>query len=216
MKKISVGLADDHPIILLGVTQVLTQHSDIDVQFSCSSIGDLFQHLSDTPVDVLLCDFEFADDAQADGVDLLKRIKRVAPNTKVVILSSHTGSHIVSTSLAAGASGFIGKARSDCANLPHAIREVQSGSIYLPGSIASAVLSNIFQGVDKATGLSALSEKESIVARMTCDGFSISEIAARIHRSPKTVSNQKGAAMRKLGARNDVELASIMRELKRD
>lgn len=194
----------------------MTEHPDIDVRFSCATIGELFQHLLETPVNVLLCDFEFADDPQADGLDLLKRIKRVAPNTKVLILSSHTGSHIVSTSLAAGASGFIGKARSDCAGLPQAIRDVQSGNIYLPPPIASALLSNIFQGPDKAGGLSALSEKESIVARMTCDGFSISEIAARLHRSPKTVSNQKGAAMRKLGARNDVELASIVRELKSD
>jgi two-component system capsular synthesis response regulator RcsB len=216
MKKISIGLADDHPIVMLGVARILSEHADLAVTFSCAEIGDLFRHLVETPVDVLLCDYEFSEDPHADGVDLLKKIKRVAPDTKVLILSSHSGSHIVSTSLEAGASGFVGKSRGDYTSLAHAIREVQKGNIYLPPSLANAVLSNIFQGSDKSSGLSTLSEKESIVARLTCDGFSISEIAARLHRSPKTVSNQKGAAMRKLGARNDVELASIMRDLKRE
>ncbi|WP_327192032.1 helix-turn-helix transcriptional regulator [Xanthomonas cassavae] len=48
---------------------------------------------------------------------------------------------------------------------------------------------------------------------MTADGLTIAEIAERLHRSPKTISNQKIAAMRKLGARNDVELAALMQKL---
>ncbi|EEA01458.1 transcriptional regulator, LuxR family [Burkholderia sp. H160] len=47
---------------------------------------------------------------------------------------------------------------------------------------------------------------------MICDGMSIGSIAQRLNRSRKTVSNQKNAGMKKLGAKNDVELATIVRE----
>jgi two-component system capsular synthesis response regulator RcsB len=49
---------------------------------------------------------------------------------------------------------------------------------------------------------------------MICNGMSIGAIAERLKRSPKTVSNQKNAGMKKLGARNDVELAAIMRKFR--
>lgn len=212
MKKITVGVADDHPIVLLGVSHVLAAQPDMSIEFQCDNIADLMANLQRCPVDVLLCDFEFAGDPQPDGLELLRRIKRHAPDTRILLLSSHSSASIVSASLAAGALGFIGKGRDDFAGLAAAIKQVDGGGTYLHASIASDVLSKLFRGTGKATGIAALSEREVAVARMTGDGLSISEIAQRLKRSPKTVSNQKVAAMKKLGAKNDVELARIMRD----
>ncbi|OAX57567.1 response regulator transcription factor [Xanthomonas graminis] len=212
MGRIRVGIADDHPIVLLGVNSVLKDNLDIEVVFSCEAIDQLLQLLAEHPVDVLLCDYEFESDPQADGLHLLQRLRRLVPRTAILVLSAHSAPSIVSAALSLGASGFIGKSRADFGNLVTAVRNVAAGQMYVPGSLSAALLAARY-GKSGIVGVEALSAKEASVARMTADGLSIGEIATRLKRSPKTISNQKVAAMKKLGAKNDVELAALLREL---
>lgn len=212
MKKIRVGVADDHPIILAGVNNILSACIDIDVAFTSSTIEEIVFSLQNKVVDVLICDYEFEDDPHADGLNLLQRIQRLAPLTRVLFLSTHTGTHIVSSALALGASGFIGKGQADFSNLADAVRKVHGGSIYLPAALSGELLEGMYF-TGKPNGLRALSEKELTVARMICAGNSIGDVAQRLQRSPKTISNQKNAAMKKLGATNDIEMVKIMRDL---
>ncbi|AMV03689.1 response regulator transcription factor [Xanthomonas citri] len=212
MDRIRVGIADDHPIVLLGVTSVLKDNPDIEVVFSCDAIDQLLCALVEQPVDVLLCDYEFESDPQADGLHLQQRLRRLAPEMRLLVLSAHTAPSIVSAVLQLGASGFIGKSRADFGNLAAAIHDVAAGRLYLPSSLSTALLNTRYRK-SGAIGVDALSTKEAAVAQMTADGLSLKEIADRLKRSPKTISNQKIAAMKKLGAKNDVELAALLREL---
>ncbi|MFT4066105.1 response regulator [Paraburkholderia sp.] len=212
MRKIRVGIADDHPFILLGVEHILRSCPDIEPCFKSESIGRLLDLLVEVPVDVLLCDYEFEGDPYADGLNLLDRIRRVAPATQVVFLSGHCSTYIVSAALNAGAAGFIGKGREGFIHLAAAVRTVRSGNTYLPDSLSDKMLSGVSHTAENGVSRGVLSEKEATVVRMICDGMSIGAIAERLKRSPKTVSNQKNAGMKKLGAKNDVELVTIMRE----
>ncbi|MFZ1181548.1 MAG: response regulator transcription factor [Herbaspirillum sp.] len=211
---IQVGIADDYPVVLRGVESILEHCHDIVVAFSVESIVLLLKQLEEArPVDVLLCDYAFDDTPQADGLNLLRKIKRIAPSTHVLFLSAHAVPHIISGVLELGAAGFIGKSKTDFANLPQAIRTVQTGHIYLPSSLSSLLLEQVFWKKNQAVRLEMLSERELVVVRMICEGFSVAAIAERLHRSPKTVSNQKLSAMKKLGANNDIELSRIFRDL---
>ena len=71
MKKIRLGIADDHPFILLGVEHIMLRCPDIEICFKSESIDHLLDQLAEIPVDVLLCDYEFEDDPNADGLNLL-------------------------------------------------------------------------------------------------------------------------------------------------
>ncbi|PXW24928.1 response regulator transcription factor [Paraburkholderia caballeronis] len=212
MSMIRVGIADDHPVVLQGVSSLLRTQADIDIRFATGRIGELLELLLDDPVDVLVCDYEFEMDRHADGLNLLNRIRRTVPHTRVLFLSSHSSAYIVSAALDAGAAGFIGKRHEEFANLAAAIRSVNNRNVYVPDSLRSRMMSASANGSNRAGWLNRLSEKEATVVRMICEGLSISDIAGRLNRSPKTVSNQKNAGMKKLGARNDVELAKVMRE----
>ncbi|WP_371141008.1 response regulator [Burkholderia cepacia] len=213
MRKITVGVADDHPLILRGVEHLLSVNTDIEICFQSRCIGQLLDMLVEKPVDVLVCDYEFEDDPYPDGLDLLVRIRRTAPATRVLFLSSHASAYIVSAALDAGAAGFVGKGGDDYMDLASAIRVVKNEGIYLPSSLKSQMLLAISHSRRRETRAEMLSTKEATVVRMTCAGMSISEIAERLKRSRKTISNQKNAGMKKLGARNEVELAAIMRKL---
>lgn len=210
---IRVGIADDYPVVLRGVESILAPCSDIELAFAAESIAQLMDGLANSPVDVLLCDYAFDDDPQADGLMLLRKIRRYAPNMRTIFLSAHALPHIISGALELGAAGFIGKSKADFTNLPQAVRSVHAGNIYLPESLSALLLSQIFSHQARASGLQSLSEREMTVARMICQGLSINTIAQRLHRSPKTISNQKTAAMKKLGVDNDVELSRVFRDL---
>ncbi|NML34737.1 response regulator [Paraburkholderia antibiotica] len=212
MNKIKVGIADDHPFILLGVEHLLLSCPDIEVCFKSDNIHQLLDLLSETPVDVLVCDYEFEGDPYADGLNMLDRIRRIAPDTQVVFLSSHSSAYIVSAALNAGAAGFVGKGHEGFVNLATAVRTARSRSVYLSDSLMDKMLSATGRATERGSNLCMLSEKEATVVRMICDGMTIGAIAERLKRSPKTVSNQKNAGMKKLGAKNDVELATIVRE----
>jgi two-component system, NarL family, captular synthesis response regulator RcsB len=214
MDKIRVAVADDHPIVLAGIKSILIDAPDIEVLFQADNIKTLLEDVPKQSIDVLVCDYEFEDDDGADGLNLLRRLIQVVPDTRVLFLSSHSATHIVSTALANGAAGFIGKSKADFAVLADAIRRVYGGDTYIPPSIASAILSNVFSTKTRqAAGVEALSPRELEVVRLICAGNSITEVAHRINRSPKTVSNQKNAAMKKLAVRNDVELTKAARDL---
>ncbi|WP_051994639.1 response regulator transcription factor [Herbaspirillum sp. CF444] len=210
---IRVGIADDYPVVLRGVESILAPCSDMVLSFAAESIAQLMDGLTHSPVDVLLCDYAFDDDPQADGLNLLRKIRRHAPEMRVIFLSAHALSHIISGALELGAAGFIGKNKTDFVNLPQAVRSVYAGNIYLPQSLSALLLEQIFTHQAGQVGLQSLSERESAVARMICEGLSIRAIAQRLHRSPKTISNQKVAAMKKLGVSNDVELSRVFRDL---
>lgn len=214
MNKIRVAVADDHPIVLAGIKSILIDPPDIEVMFQADNIKTLLTRVREVPIDVLVCDYEFEGDEGADGLHLLRRLVQIVPDTRVLFLSSHSATHIVSTALATGAAGFIGKAKADFAVLADAIRRVHGGETYIPPSIASAILSNVFgTKTRQAAGIEALSPRELEVVRLICSGHSITEVAQCVSRSPKTISNQKNAAMRKLAARNDVELTRAARDL---
>ncbi|AOY64816.1 response regulator transcription factor [Xanthomonas citri pv. glycines] len=213
MNRITVGIADDHPIMLIGVTSVLKSQPDLEVAFQCDEIGKLLHHVAEESTDVLLCDFEFESDPQADGLHLLQRLRRMAPAMRLLVLSAHCSPVTVSAALELGAAGFIGKSRADFSNLANAVRSVAAGRIYLPSNLSSTLLAARYHK-SGTSGINKLSPKEISVARMTSNGLTIAEIAARLNRSPKTISNQKVAAMKKLGAKNDVELAALLQELK--
>jgi two-component system capsular synthesis response regulator RcsB len=210
---IRVGIADDYPVVLRGVESIIGPCTDMRIIFSVETIQALMEQLKKNPVDILLCDYTFEDDTQADGLDLLGKLQRFAPTMRVIFFSGHAVHHIISSAMKLGASGFVGKSKSDFVNLPQAIRSVNAGNIYLPPSLSAMLLEQMYGNNSKSPGIQSLSTRELAVAKMICEGMSIIDIATRLHRSPKTISNQKLSAMKKLGAVNDVDLSRIFREI---
>ncbi|KJH67574.1 response regulator transcription factor [Chromobacterium violaceum] len=215
MKRIQVGVADDHPVVRRGVEHILRENKNIEVLFSVGNVADLLEQVGGQPIDVLVCDYVFEDDPDVDGLRLLARLKSISPDLKVLFLSSYSAFHIVSGAMKMGASGFIGKKEDDFAALPMVVRSLYEGNVYLPPSLSNIMLANMFKkGSPVDEGMQAkLSLREWEVVRLLYEGNTIGEIADRLSRSPKTISNQKNSAMRKLSASNDIELVKIVKDL---
>lgn len=218
---IRVVILDDHAIVQLGIANYLTEMSSIKLVASFGKSRDLIRWLEANRADVVLLDYTLGPD-EIDGLDLVKLINTRFPDCRMLMMSSNDTSATVNMTMRAGALGFFGKSE-DLGELARAIRVVASGHSFLSAELSNRIRWGMptdslgaeprdASGDDKPSPDSCsaadllLSPREHEVLRCFLAGMSVSEIASKFFRSPKTISAQKQSAYRKLGIRNDAEL----------
>ncbi|WP_322074688.1 response regulator transcription factor [Burkholderia cepacia] len=216
MPLIRVAIADDHPVVVLGIRKMLDREDGIHVVATAGTVDAVIEGLDATDCDVLVCDYAFhgAD----DGLRLLERLRTRYPRLRIILLTMHDDTALIRRVLSIGVAGFFGKSSASLDALPNAIRAVYAGATYLDPATAEK-LESTAQG--RAPGQHTytppiLTRAEFEVVRQLVKGMSVTEIAQETHRSIKTISTQKMRAMDKLGARNDVELGDRFRRIAED
>jgi len=199
-----VIIADDHPIVTLGVRAVLANHIDLNLVGTALCIDSLMRLLATERCDVLVCDYAFTESDQQDGLHLLRRIRRLYPEVKIILHTGHQRlSLLVHRVMGIGVSGFVSKCSGEIERLPDIIRAVRRGGRYLDPMTSAEMLR---VQLSPEPSLSVLSERELEVFRLLGQGMSVTSIAALTNRSVKTVSTQKHRAMEKLGVDSDAAL----------
>ncbi|MET3219149.1 DNA-binding response regulator [Burkholderia stabilis] len=217
---IRVVILDDHAVVQHGIASYLTEDSGIEVVASFAKSRELIGWLRVNRVDVLLLDYTLGP-GEIDGLNLVKVVNTRFPDCRILMMSSSDTPATATMSMRAGALGFFGKSE-DLSELAHAIRVVAKGGIYISAELAAQIGStaapnsrelNMKANRDAVpsavSGLSTdlgLSSREHEVLRCYLAGMSVSDIASKFSRSPKTISAQKQSAFRKLGIRSDAEL----------
>lgn len=204
MHEMNVVIADDHPIVLVGVREMIQRNPGFTVIGEAVSSSQLIAQLEQHRPDVLVTDYNMPGDAlYGDGLKLIEYVLRRFPDTQVLVLTMVSNSLILTRLQELGVAGVIQK------NYLH--EEIQKALIALsarrsykapPIATTSVTVNN--QEVDKR--FASLSVKEMEVLRLFVAGSSVGDIARQLNRSVKTVSAQKVAAMRKLEADSDQAL----------
>ncbi|EDT41905.1 response regulator transcription factor [Burkholderia ambifaria] len=214
MNSIRVGVADDHPVVLAGIENLIKNAPGLEIAFLADTMAAMIEAIESQPIDVLVCDYEFSDEPLTDGLNLLASIRRRFPALKVLLTSTRTAPGIVSAALIYGATGFIGKVQANPSTLTRAILAVHAGSIYLSPEFDGNVLSCFLRVIRAFNAVPvALSDLELQVVGLICRDVAMPEIARRLNRSPGTIAGRKRAAMKKLAAGSDAELKSIARDM---
>lgn len=212
---IKIIVADDHPVVTLGVTKILSDCRDLRIVGTATTITELFKRLAEVSCDILVCDYSFENDSEPDGLLLLEKIRRLHPSVKVILFTAHDDLVVVQRSVKAGVSGFLSKASNDANTFFSVIHRVHSGEKYLDSLTSKAMLDHLISNDLSPATLSnlTLTARELEVMRMFSRGMSVTDIAQHTNRSVKTISTQKKQAMLKLGATNDVELLNAFNKL---
>jgi two-component system capsular synthesis response regulator RcsB len=177
---------------------------------------ELLELLPHCDCDVLVTDYSMPDAAGAeDGLAWLKRLRRDYPELPVVVMTMIHNPALVRGMLAVGVNGVVGKAAMT-GELLSAIDAVASGGVYVGERLRDAVAigKGPEHGVAYATSNddpSLLSRREAEIVRMYASGLTVTQIAERVHRSVKTISQQKNSAMRKLGFTSNSQLYEYAR-----
>jgi len=200
---IRVLIADDHPIVRQGVIQILSSTHDIVVAAEATSGRELMHQVAVTPCDIVLLDLTMPG---SDGLDVLKQLRREAPQTPVLVLTMHSEDQFAVRSLRAGASGYLTK-DSAPSELVGAIRKIVAGGRYISPLMAERLAAHL--GPDAEQPLhERLSDREYQVLRLIAAGKSTREIAAQLSLSTKTVSTYRARILEKMEMRSAAELTA--------
>ncbi|AOY02135.1 response regulator transcription factor [Jeongeupia sp. USM3] len=198
-----VAVIDDHPLIVHGVCQALADMTGVEV---CSVVGNssvLAGLIERERPELLICDFYMPGGALGDGLSLIAWLQAHHPALKLVILTMMSNPPLLEGILNSGVHGLLLKTGGD-GEIRSAVQAVAAGGRYVGEGVWQ-----LLQAARLSTGDSPadiLSARELEVLRLCVSGLTVSEIAALLHRSVKTISHQKISAQQKLGIANPREL----------
>lgn len=201
MHEIKAVIADDHPVVLVGLREMIQRDTRFELVGEAVSSSQLIKLLVSNQLDLVITDFNMpGDDLYGDGLQLIEYIIEHFPAVKILVLTMVSNQLIISRLLEMGVAGVIaknhiheeiGKALNALANdRPYVAPSVQPMSVLANAKVIDERFSN-------------LSPREVEVLRLFVTGSTVSEIAKLLNRSVKTVSTQKISAMHKLEVLTD-------------
>jgi DNA-binding NarL/FixJ family response regulator len=204
IRKKSVFVVDDHPLLRQGLALLINREADLTVCGEAEEAKVAMKAIAARQPDILIADISLNG---PDGLDLLKNIRTLYPDLPVLILSMHDESIYAERALRARANGYIMKQEATEKVLV-AVRRILSGDIYLSDRIANKLLHQYISGasVDVSSQLSTLSDRELEVFRLIGEGRSTRQIAEKLQLSMKTVETYQAHIKSKLSLRSGREL----------
>ncbi len=200
MKKILV--IDDHSLVRRGIVRVLAGEFPDLLTGEASHEAEALAALWSGTWDLVLLDIWLPG---RGGVELLKEIRAARPSLPVLVVSAHPESQFAARMLRAGASGYLNK---ECSpqTLVRAVRQVLAGGKYVSAALAkSLVNSRPLNTVTSPHEL--LSDREYDVMLRLASGQSVTQIAATLNLSVKTISTDRMRLLTKMNVAGNAELA---------
>ena len=198
---IRVVIADDHTILREGLRQLLAAEPDIEVVAEAADGHEVLARVRSADFDVLLLDLSMPGKS---GVELIKQVKSEKAKLRVLVLSMHEESQYAVRAIKAGASGYVTK-DSAATQLVTAIRRVAGGGAFVTPEVAQQLALGAMPGAEGPPH-ARLSDREFEVFERLVAGETVTDIAARLNLSGKTVSTHKARLMEKLGVDNQSDL----------
>lgn len=199
-----IVLADDHPIVLSGLRNLLSQERDFKLVGEATSGAEALKIIRESKPDLVVMDISMAE---PNGIAVSRRIGQELPSVKVLILTLHEDRAYLQQAIDAGVGGYLLK-RSAAENLVPAIRAVITGGLYVDPAIAN----RLFESAPKQGGglrdgrLPELTEREESVLKLVAQGYTNKEVAARLGVGVKSVETYKSRGVEKLGLKTRAEL----------
>src|SRR5215831_1148294 len=183
---IRVLIADDHPVVCLGLLGIINSQPDMVVLAQAKSGTEVVALARKHNPDVILMDLRMPG---MSGVEAIAAIRAERPESAVIVLTTYQGDEDIRRALAAGAQSYLLKGMSHL-KLLEAIRSVRTGHTYFPRSIRNCVPAKLNRP--------ALSPRELDILRLIVKGLSNQEIAEALNITRGTVKWHVNIILRRL------------------
>jgi DNA-binding NarL/FixJ family response regulator len=210
---IKVLIADDEPLITVGIRTVLESAEDIEVVAQAengrAAVNEAIRHRAD----VALIDINMPG---LDGLSALEEMRRRAPVLRTVVLTAFGEEANVLRALQNGAAGFVLKSCTPD-ELIRAVRAAYGGDAYLSPAVTRLVLGMVTPVAarrrrEAAERLAALTSRESQVLHLVAEGMSNAGIGRQLHMSETTIKTYVSRILTKLHCSNRVQAALLARD----
>ena len=202
---ITVFLADDHTIVRQGLAKLVEGESHLRVVGESENGREAVKKVESLKPDIVIMDISMP---LLNGIEATRQIKKISPQTKVIILSMHCHDRYISELFSYGASGYLLK-NSTGADIIKGISAAVSGDTYLSPSISRRVIEDYVALKKKSFKedlYGKLSNREREVFQMIAEGHSTKEISDILYVSPSTVKTHRANIMDKLQLQNISQL----------
>ena len=198
--QIRILIVEDQRIVREGLRAVLEDEPEIAIVGEAADGQAALEQFARLRPDVVLMDLQMP---VVDGPEATRRIRELAPEARILVLTTYATDEFIFKALRAGAQGYLLKDAS-ADELQGAIRSVHAGQTLL----APAVAARLVQGVS-AGPAEALTPRELEVLTLVGQGRSNGEIAAQLAIAPRTAKVHVQNILGKLGATNRTETVGI-------
>lgn len=204
----TIGIVDDHGIVLQGVSAVFASKKEFDVIFAINNLSEANTTLEQTQPQVLFLDINVKGD---DGLEALKVFKKKYTAMKVVMLTSFEETALVKTALRNGADGYLLKDASETEFLT-AVENVLNGKQYIQPSMQETLLKESLGQKKDTSYIPKLTRREKEILQLIVDEKTTQEIADTLFLSVSTVETHRMNLISKLGVKNAAGLVKIALE----
>ena len=202
----NILLVDDHPSVREGYKTIISKNSLAQNIHETGTFNDGYQKALSVKPELILMDISLHGKS---GIELLKKILKIQPEIKIIMVSMYSKTHYIVSSLEAGAKGYVLK-ESRPEKIVKCIKSVLKNEIYVDSHISGKVISRLLAGNDDdivmGESYESLTFREQEILRLLAEGLSCKEIADQLCISEKTAINHRTNIMTKLSCNNMVEL----------
>ena len=199
-ERISVVIADDHKLFRKGIRSLLEEFHFISKIYEAGNGLELLELLKllDSLPQVILLDIQMP---VMDGAEVHKRIRKLYPDMKVIILTMEDDEQFITYMISEGVNGYLLK-NAEPEELEEAIQKVYINGFYFPASMSMLVIKSASQKKIEKPNLPDFSERELEVLELICREFTAPEIAEKLEISHRTVEGHRRKLLEKSGVKN--------------
>ena len=206
VQKITLAIADDHPMMRRGVDITVKTFDHIDLIIKASNGKELIEKIKAQPPDVVLMDLRMPE---MDGFKTTTHLRANYPGMKILALSFFDEEATIARFLKAGGNGYLTK-EAGADELSMAIDTVMQTGYYFSDNVSKTILKNLSgeqQTNPKLHGTADFTERELEIIRMICSEHTTANIAKKLFLSPKTIEGYRKTILEKAGVKNTAGLA---------
>jgi two-component system response regulator NreC len=198
---VRILVVDDHAVVRTGLRLLLAAEEDFEVVGEAGSARDAVFEARALKPDVILLDVVMPVES---GIEALPKLKKEAPDAKVLVLSMQDDPRYVREAFAQGANGYVLKEAVD-AEVVAAVREVAAGGNYVHPALGARLVAADAEA-RAAAAADPLSDREREVLRLLALGHTNQEIAKQLYISVRTAETHRAHIMQKLNLSTRAEL----------
>lgn len=195
---IRILIADDHPVVRVGLRAAIQQDSQLEVIAEVSTGEAAVENVEQLDPEVAIIDLNMP---QMNGIAALHQIRKSNSRIKIVILTAHDAEDLFQAAMEAGANGYLLK-ESGFTEIVAAIRAVWEGGCYVPRSMMGRLLTHqqrVSPTPPRDQATQDLSPVERRILLLIAEKRSSKEIAEEFGVAVRTVENRRATICEKLG-----------------
>jgi DNA-binding NarL/FixJ family response regulator len=199
-----VVLADDHQVVRTGVRSMLEADLPCQVVAEASTGDEAITLAQELQPELIVTDIAMPG---ISGLEVVRQVRQVAPNTRIVIFSMHADESYLREALRAGATAYVLK-ESPGSELVTSVQQAMAGHRFVSAALSDQIITSYAQPSTGGTfdPYDLLTDREREVFTLAANGQTSSEIAEQLVVSVRTIDSHRTNMMRKLGLRTVADL----------